>query len=141
MSRERSEEVIRRYLTEVLQERKLEVIKEIAAEDMWDHTQPGPGREGWERHAGGYLESLPDVEIVINHIVGGEDEAVGIWTWRGTPVGEMGSLAPGRELECNCCTILKLRDGLVIDYQLIAVIWTTSEPIERIGLSTMVSPW
>ena len=34
MSRERSDEVMRRYLTEVLMERNLEVIKGIAAEDM-----------------------------------------------------------------------------------------------------------
>ena len=46
MSRERCEEVMRRYLAEVLGERKLEVISEIAAEDMVDHSQPEPGRRG-----------------------------------------------------------------------------------------------
>lgn len=94
MSRERSEEVMRRYLTEVLIERKLEVIKEIAAEDMWDHTQPKPGREGLERHAGGFLALVPDIQIVINHIVADENTVVGIWTWRGTPVAAR-STSPG----------------------------------------------
>ncbi len=42
MSRERCEEVMRRYLAEVLGERKLEVISQIAAEDMVDHSQPKP---------------------------------------------------------------------------------------------------
>ena len=45
MSRERSQEIMRRYLNEVLIQRKLDVIKEIAAEDMWDHTQPKPCRD------------------------------------------------------------------------------------------------
>jgi len=131
---------MRRYLTEVLIERKLEVIKEIAAEDMWDHTQPEPGREGWERHAGGWLESLPNVHVVINHIIAGEDKVVGVWTWRGTPVA--GSAAPGlptgRELECTAMSLFKLRDGLVVDYSLIAAIKTTSEPIHQVGISNIV---
>ena len=61
MSRARCEEIMRRYLAEVLMERKLDVIKEIAAEDMWDHTQPKPGREGLEKHAGGFLAARPNI--------------------------------------------------------------------------------
>ena len=138
MSRERSEEVMRRYLAEVLGERKLEVLKEIAAEDMWDHTQPEPGREGLERHAGNFLKRLPNIHIVINHIVAGEDTVVGIWTWRGTPVGESPGFPPGRELECNCMSLFKLRDGLLVDYSLIAVQKTTSDPIIQRGISNIV---
>ena len=137
MSRERSEEVMRRYLTEVLMQRKLEVLKEIAAEDMWDHTQPEPGREGLERHAGGFVAAIPDVQIVINHIVADEDIAVGIWTWRGTPV-EFPGMPPGREMEGHVASIFKLRDGLLVDYSLIAVTKTTSEPIHQVGISNIV---
>ena len=36
MSVERSEEVMRRYIAEVIGEKKLEVIDEIAGEDMFD---------------------------------------------------------------------------------------------------------
>ena len=120
MSRERCEEVMRRYLSEVLTERKLEVIKEIAAEDMWDHTQPEPGREGLERHAGGFLALIPDIKIVINHIIANENTVIGIWTWRGTPAGEFIGISPtGREVECRVCSIFKIRDGLLADYTLI----------------------
>lgn len=138
MSRERSAEVMRRYLTEVLIGRKLEVIKEIAAEDMWDHTQPEPGREGLERHAGGFLNRLPDIHIAINDIVADEDKVVGIWTWRGTPVGEWPGFPPGSELECNCMSLFKLRDGLLVDYSLIALQRSTSEPSIQSGVSNIV---
>ena len=74
------EEVMRRYLTEVLGARKLAVISEIAAEDMFDHTQPKRGREGLERHAGGFLAAIPNVQIVVDHIVADENTVVGIWT-------------------------------------------------------------
>jgi predicted ester cyclase len=112
---------MRRYLTEVLIERKLAVIKEIAAEDMWDHTQPKPGREGLERHAGGFLAAIPDVQIVIDHIIADEDKVVGVWIWRGTPVVQFFGVPPtGREVECRVASVFKLRDGLLVDYWVIA---------------------
>ncbi len=138
MSRERSEEVMRRYLTEVLMERKLEVIKEIAAEDMWDHTQPKPGREGLERHAGGFLAARPNVEIVINHILADEDTVVGIWTWRNMEEAEFMGIPGGREVECRVASIFKIRDGLLVDYSLICVAKTTSAPIQQGGSTNMV---
>jgi predicted ester cyclase len=138
MSRERCEEVMRRYLTEVLMERKLEVIKEIAAEDMWDHSQPERGREGLEKHAGGFLAGIPDVKIVINHIVASEDTVVGIWTWHGTPVGEFLGIPAGREVECRVASIFKIRDGLLADYSLIVAATTTSEPIHKGGIANLV---
>ena len=117
MSRERCEEVMRRYLAEVLGERKLEVISQIAAEDMVDHSQPEAGRKGLEQHAGGFLAAVPDAQIVIDHIVAGEDTVVGIWHWRGTPVVEFfGVLPTGCEVENRTASIFKLRDGLLVDY-------------------------
>ena len=117
MSRERCEEVMRRYLAEVLGERKLEVISQIAAEHMVDHSQPEAGRKGLERHAGGFLAAVPDAQIVIDHIVAGEDTVVGIWHWRGTPVVEFFGVPPtGREVENRTASIFKLRDGLLVDY-------------------------
>tara|TARA_Y100000310_G_scaffold345457_1_gene465205 strand:- start:4015 stop:4440 length:426 start_codon:yes stop_codon:yes gene_type:complete len=138
MSRERSEEVMRRYLTEVLMERKLEVIDEIAAEDMWDHTQPGPGRDGLVRHAGGFLEMLPEIRIVINHIVANEDTVVGIWTWVGTPRSEFMGIPLGSEVECNVTSIFKIADGLLADYSLICAAKNTSAATYQGGFATLV---
>ena len=137
MSRERCEEVMRRYLTEVLGERKLAVISEIADEGMWDHTQPKPGRDGLERHAGGFLAAMPDVRITVDHIVADEDMVVGVWTWRGTPVVEFFGVPPtGREVECRVASIFRLRDGLLVDYWVIADRLAT---VQQMG-ATVVPP-
>ncbi len=121
MSVERSEEVMRRYLTEVLAERKLELLPEIAAEDMVDHTQTIPGRAGLEKHAGGFLASRPDVEIEVERIIASEDSVVGIWTWRATHTHEMFGVAPtGRKVEMRVASVFKLRDGMLIDYEVFA---------------------
>ena len=119
MSRERSEEVMRRYLTEVVMEGKLDVIREIAAEDMWDHTQPERGREGLERHVRGFHDMVPGVRITINEIVADEDKVVGIWAWRAKPVTPFLGVQPGEEVECKVASLFKLRDGLLVDYSLI----------------------
>ena len=134
MSRERSEEVMRRYLTEVAMEGKLSVISEIAAEDMLDHSQPEPGRDGLERHVSGFRALIPDVQIVINNIVADEDEVVGIWTWCGKPVAEFLGVPAGNEMECKVASLFKLRDGLIVDYSLIVATTTAGGQ----GLTNMV---
>ena len=138
MSRERSEDIMRRYLTEVLGERKLDVIREIAAEDMWDHSQPEPGRAGLEKHAGGFLAGIPDVKIVINHIIADEDTVVGVWTWHGTPTGVFLGIPAGSKVACRVASIFKIRDGLLADYTLIAAATTTSAPIHTGGVANLV---
>lgn len=134
MSRQRSEEVMRRYLTEVVMEGKLAVISEIAAENMWDHTQPEPGRDGLEKHVSGFRDLVPNVQIVINNIVADEDEVVGIWTWRGTPVTEFLGVQLGSEVECKVASLFKLRDGLIVDYSLL----TATTTIGGQGFTNMV---
>jgi hypothetical protein len=137
MSRERSEEIMRRYLNEVLIQRKLDVIKEIAVEDMWDHTQPKPGRNGLERHAGGFVEHIKNLRIVVNHIIGNDDTVIGVWTWRGNPASAFLGISAGREVECRVTSEFKIRNGLLADYTLHCWAKTTSEPIEQGGMSNM----
>ncbi len=138
MSRERCEEIMRRYLNEVLIQRKLGVIKEIAAEDMWDHSQPKPGRDGLERHAGGFLDHMQNLRVVVNHIVANDDMVVGIWTWRGNPKAAFLGITAGREVECHVMSLFKIRNGLLADYSLICAAKTTSEPMQQGGLNNMV---
>ena len=139
MSRERSEEVMRRYLTGAVMEGKWEeVIPEIAAEDMWDHTQPEPGREGLKNHVSGFLALMPDVQIVINHIIADEDKVVGVWTFRATPSAEFMDFPLGTPVEGHVATIFQLRDGMIIDYQVIAAGRTTTEPVQMSGISNIV---
>ena len=116
MSRERCEEIMRRYLTEVVMEGKLEVIKEIAAEDMVDHVHPTLGREGLERHAGGFLAGAPKKEIFIEQILANEDTAVGLWGWRGTFEREIQGIPAGTKVECRSASVFTVRDGLLVYY-------------------------
>ncbi len=121
MSRERSEEVMRRYLTEVVAQGRYELIEELAAEDMVDHTQTTPGRAGLEHHVRGFRESRPDVEVHVERIIASDDEAVGIWTWRATHSHQMfGVQATGRTVERRVASVFRLKDGMLVDYEVFA---------------------
>ena len=121
MSKQRSEEVMRRYLTEVVAQGKLELIDELAAEDMVDHTQTIPGRSGLVAHVSGFRQRNQDLELEVERIVADENEVIGIWTWRATHATDMyGIPATGGRLEVRVASLFRLRDGMLVDYEVIS---------------------
>jgi predicted ester cyclase len=137
MSRNRCEEVMRRYLMEVVIERNLTVIEEIADPNMRDYTQKEPGREGLVRHVTGFHALLPKVEIEINEIIADEDKVAGIWTWRGEVAFEFLGIPVGREVKAQVVSLFRLSEGLIIDYWLSVSAKTTSEPMYQGSLTNI----
>ncbi len=118
MSDSRTEAVMRRYLTEVLGERKFELIPEFVADDMVDHTQTVRGPAALDAHARGFCANIPDVEIEVVQIIATEDAAVGVWRWRGTPNEPMGVSAGGGAIYPHLvASIFQFRDGMLVDYR------------------------
>jgi len=117
-SRERSESVMRSYLTEVLDQRRFELIPEFAAPDMVDHTQPGRGPQALEAHARGFCSNIPDVRIEVVRIIATEDAAVGLWRWQGNPVEPMGFSASGKGVVPRfIASVFEFDDGMLVDYR------------------------
>ena len=127
MGRERSLEVMNRYLNDVLSERRLEVIEEIAAEDMKDYSQEIPGRAGLVHHVRDFWRIFPEVEIKVIRTVAEEDQVVGIWRFRGIPKAEYWGMKPnGTSVEVVVWSCFRLVDGLVTDY------WLTYNALDAI---------
>jgi steroid delta-isomerase-like uncharacterized protein len=121
VSQQRSAEVMRTYLEQVVGKRRYELIPQLAAEDMIDHTQPVKGRQGLVNHVRTFHETFPDVTIQVKRIIASEDEVVGVWRLKGTHSQELfGVPATGRVLEFDVASIFKLRDGMLVDYTLVA---------------------
>ena len=121
MSRQRCEEVMRTYLEQVVGKRRYELIPQLAAEDMVDHTQPVKGRQGLVNHVQTFHKTFPDVTIQVKRIIASDDEVVGVWRLKGTHSQELfGVPATGRVLEFDVASIFKLRDGMLVDYTLVA---------------------
>ena len=138
MTQQRSEEVMRRYLTEVVAQGKLEVIDELAADDMVDHTQSIPGKAGLVAHVTSFRERNKDVELTVERVIASDDEVVGIWTWRATHSTDMYAVPPtGGTLEVRVASIFRLRDGMLVDYEVISDALTG---FRRMGATVDVRP-
>jgi predicted ester cyclase len=120
MGRERSFEVMNQYLTDVLSDRKFDVIEQIAAEDMKDWSQTIPGRAGLEQHVRDFWRIFPEVEVKVMRIIADGDEVVGIWRFKGVAQDEYWGMKPnGTPIAVTVSSCFRLVDGLIKDYWLI----------------------
>ena len=119
MSQARCEEVMRTYLTEVLDKRRFELIPEFAAPDMVDHTQPGTrGPAALDAHARGFCDNIPDLKIEVVRIFANEDTAVGLWRWHGNPKEPNGYSAGGNPVSPRFIgSVFEFKDGMLVDYR------------------------
>ena len=117
MGRDRSFEVMNLYLDDILSQRKLDVIDQIAAEDMRDWSETIPGRAGLVHHVHEFFRIFPDVEVKILRIVADEDQVVGIWRYKGVAVAEYWGVKPnGTPIAVTVVSTFRLVDGLIKDY-------------------------
>lgn len=136
MSQETAKQVMRRYLTEVVAAGRLEVLEEIAAENVIDHTAVaagwGEGRAGLERHVRFFRNCVPDLEITILRLIASEDEVVGVWRVKGTHRAPLfGVPATGKVIEWTNASIFRVEGGKVVDY---TGVWGSLEAIQRMGV-------
>ena len=119
MSTETGRRLMETYLHEVLGQRRFELIPEIAAPGMVDHTLPGKtGPEALDAHARGFCANTPDVEIEVLNIVADEKTAVGIWKWHGDPIQPSGLSASGTPIVPRfVCSVFAYEDGQIQDYR------------------------
>ena len=139
-SAEHSAQVMRRYLTEVVAQGPIDVLDEIAAEDMVDHTAMeagwGRGRAGLEKHVRYFRQVVPDLELKLERVIASPDEVVGVWRGRGTHSAALfGMPATGKPIEWTNASIFRLRDGKIIDY---SGVWGSLEAVERMGVPIVV---
>jgi predicted ester cyclase len=117
-SRDRSFDVMRTYLADVLGKRRFDLIPEFAAEDMIDHTQSKRGPAALDAHARGFCDNIDDLEIEVVRIIATEDSAVGIWRWHGTPNRPMGVSATGNPIHPRLiASIFDFDAGMLVEYR------------------------
>lgn len=129
-------DVMRRYLLEVVGEGKLEVLEEIAAIDMVDHTAVaagwGPGRAGLERHVRFFRNCVPDLQVTVLRVIASADEVVGVWRVRGTHSAPLfGVPATGKVLDYTNASIFRVEGGRITDY---TGVWGSLEAVQQMGV-------
>ena len=87
MSKERAEEIMSIYLTDVVGKGKIELIDGFTAVDYFDHTQPKQrGPAALKAHVEAFRANISNPEVEVVKISASENTAFGVWRWQGTPL-------------------------------------------------------
>jgi steroid delta-isomerase-like uncharacterized protein len=123
VSRE-NEALVRRYVEEVYDQRRLEVVDEIFAPDfiLHDPDLPGGGRgpEGIKRIVEIFVGAFPDLQLTLDDELSSGEKVVTRWTARGTHQGELMGIAPtGNRIEVSTIGIWRVAEGKITEAWLV----------------------
>jgi steroid delta-isomerase-like uncharacterized protein len=127
MSAEQNERLMRRYLDEVVDQRRIEVLDEIANADMVDEGMLAlagtHGREGLYAHIRVYYRAFADdTRVTVKRLIASDDEVMAWWTVDGVQVGDFGGVpATGERRTASACSFFKIRDGRIAHYSYLVV--------------------
>ena len=115
--------VIRRFIDEVLNQKRLEVADEIVAVDFVElDPLPGQrqGREGLKEVLGMLSGAFPDIHWVVEEMVGEGDKVVTRFTWTGTHRGTfLGVPATGKSVAVKGVVIDRVVSGKMTDSRIL----------------------
>lgn len=111
------------YLREVVAQGRLDLIEELAREDMLDEANRAfggpPGRAGLVAHVKGFRRAIGDLRLSVERIVAEESAAMAWWSFTGTHIGPWLGRAPdGREISGTVFSVFDLIDGRIARYRL-----------------------
>ena len=124
MNQEQNKAVVRRFIEEMWNQRKLEVADELFASDCITHQlRGGPQTGGAPRsaesvktEAAAWVAAFPDLRFDIEQIFGEGNYVVSRYTMNGTHRGAwMGIPATGRQVSVPMITIHRIHDGKIAE--------------------------
>lgn len=129
-------DVMRLYLERVVGAGEIDLLDEIAHEDMIDETAVsvgwGPGRRGLRRHVKYFRSAVPDPAVQIETLVEQADRVVGMWRVTGTHAGELfGVEATRRPLDYRNVSIFYVRESQIVHY---TGVWGALDAVRQMGV-------
>lgn len=120
MSTEDNKTLVRRFYDEVWNLGNTDFAHEVFAENYVRHdlrpTEALPGPAGQKKIADDFRAAFPDLEVVVDLIIGEEDFVVSRWTASGTQSGPWGALEPtGHRATFSAVNIFRFEDGKVAE--------------------------
>ncbi len=126
---EENKAILRRFVEEIINQKKLEVFDELVAPNVVaHHVPPGvpPDHQGWKSMVSMVLTAFPDMQATIEEMVAEGDKVAIRANLQGTHKGElMGIPATGKRVTFVATMIDRLSGGQVVEH------W---EEIDMLGL-------
>jgi len=116
---EQNKALVRRFLDQVYNNARPEVIDELIADDYIDHSAPpdqAPGPAGTRQIYDVFRTAFPDLRVEIHDLVAEGDLVVVRTTMTGTSRGPlMGAQPTGKPVQIASIMIVRLRDGRFVE--------------------------
>lgn len=109
--------VVERFYREVVNQKDLDILHEVMAEDYTEHGNPdGSGIEGFKRFVQGLSAAFPDLTITVEDLIAEADKVVARVTVEATHAGVfMGSVEPtGRHVTFSGVDVFHIEDGKIV---------------------------
>ncbi|MFM8519503.1 MAG: ester cyclase [Solirubrobacterales bacterium] len=116
MAGDENRELVERFYREVVNERLLEVIDELLAEDF-SHNGGERGRDGQRRVYEEFFAAFPDLQTEVVEIFSAGDRVAVHRRWTGTHRGDFQGVGPtGKGIDFESTAILTVCDGQITRY-------------------------
>ncbi len=120
MSAEDNKATNRRFYEEVINQKQLAVVDEIADATYVNHSFPPglpPGREGLKAFVGAFHAAFPDGHLSIDQMIAEGDTVATRLTFRGTQTGNFLSIPPtGKQVAVPALDMARFADGKLVEH-------------------------
>jgi steroid delta-isomerase-like uncharacterized protein len=117
---EANKQLCRRFIEEVWNQQKLDLINELFAPDYVRHDPSAPdlgnGPAGERRLIEYYLAAFPDTRFTIHDLIAEDDRVAIRWSVQGTHRGELEGILPtGRRVSVTGTTTCRIAGGKIVE--------------------------
>jgi predicted ester cyclase len=120
MSTEDNKVVSRRFYEEVINQKQLAVINEVAGDNYLSHDFPPglpPGREGLKIFISVFHAAFPDGHLTIDQMIAEGDTVATRLTFHGTHTGEFQGIAPtGKKVTIPALDMARFESGKLVEH-------------------------
>jgi steroid delta-isomerase-like uncharacterized protein len=117
MTTEGNKALVRRFITEIFEQGRVESVDELCAEDFIGHTWGEIDRDGLKQAMDRVAKSLADIHFTVEDEIGEGDRVAVRVTASARQVGEVGGQpATGRSYTIGEIHIFRFRDGRVTEH-------------------------
>ena len=115
MSPEENKNIVRRFITEVLEKGNMSLLDQLCAPNYVNRLT-GQGLDAFKQMAGMLQPAIPDMHFTIENLVAEGDQVVARYTMNGTYTGSvMGSKPTGKAFSVRGLTYYRLANGKIVE--------------------------
>ncbi len=120
MSTEENKAASRRFYEEVINQKQLAVVDEVAGDNYHSHDFPPglpPGREGLKIFISVFHAAFPDGHLTIDQMIAEGDTVATRLTFHGTHTGEFQGIAPtGKKVTIPALDMARFESGKLVEH-------------------------